>query len=323
MLARFVLLISTVFLFSSGAWAQSTQPLTIVAKIWLGSSGRIDHMSVDRQRHRLFVAELGNNSIAVVDLDARKLAKRITSVKEPQGVLYVPGADTLFVASGDDGSVHAFKGDELVPAGQLDFRDDADNLRLDPDGKRVWVGYGSGALATFDAASLQKVGEIRLKGHPESFQIQKSGPRIYVNVPGAREVAVVDRMLGKQVASWNPEAISNFPMTLIDDSVAVVSRIPARLIVFDAAGKSVSRQSTCGDSDDLFNDSKRQRLYVSCGSGVIEIYDLSKSAPVLMSRIDTSSGARTSFFDADADRLYLAVRAQGSSPAEIWVYQPN
>ena len=46
--------------------------------------GRIDHMAIDARRKRLFVAELGNDSIAVVDLHAHRLEQRITGFKEPQ-----------------------------------------------------------------------------------------------------------------------------------------------------------------------------------------------------------------------------------------------
>jgi YVTN family beta-propeller protein len=70
--------------------AQTTgAPLVLEAKILLGEvSGRIDHLGIDTMRQRLFVTELGNNSVGVVDLAAGKVLRRITDLSEPQGVAY-------------------------------------------------------------------------------------------------------------------------------------------------------------------------------------------------------------------------------------------
>src|SRR5438128_817890 len=78
---------------------------------------------------------------------------------------------------------------------------DADNVRLDPTTGRIWVGYGDGALGAMDVNGT-RVGEVRLSAHPESFQIEKSGPRIFVNLPDAKKIAVVDRNKGAVIASW-------------------------------------------------------------------------------------------------------------------------
>src|SRR5215813_4427397 len=80
--------------------------LVLEAKIPLGAvSGRIDHLSIDIKRQRLFVAELGNNTLGVIDLAAGKVIRRIEGLSEPQGVAYVPFTDSVYVANGGDGSV--------------------------------------------------------------------------------------------------------------------------------------------------------------------------------------------------------------------------
>src|SRR4029453_18442655 len=159
-------------------------------KIPLGAvRGRIDHLAIDLARHRLFVAELGNGSLGVVDLSQGKLLRQIDGLAEPQGVAYYPVTDTLYLASGGDGSLRRFKGDDLAPLGVTELGEDADNIRVDARAGRVVVGYGDGALALVDAASGTKVGDIGLPSHPESFQLEASGSRAFVNVPGARQIA--------------------------------------------------------------------------------------------------------------------------------------
>jgi DNA-binding beta-propeller fold protein YncE len=307
--------------------AATTDALALEAKIPLGAvSGRIDHLAIDLARRRLFVAELGNDSVGIVDLAEGKLLHRIAGLKEPQGVGYVPGSDVLYVANAGDGSLHRYRGGDFAPAGVLQLGDDADNIRVGPGADRLVVGYGKGALALIDAASGRKTGEIPLAGHPEAFQLDPSGARIYVNVPDANEIAIVDRGAAKQIASWRlKEAGSNFPMAL--DAAArrllVVYRRPALLAVFDtSSGTVIGKIAICGDADDVFVDAKRQRVYVSCGDGALAILERQGDGYREMGRVPTLSGARTSLWVPELDRLFLAVRARGNERAAIWVYRP-
>ena len=136
------------------AVAGPAQALVLERKIPLGEvRGRIDHLAIDLARDRLFVAELGNDSLGVVDLAAGKLLRRIGELDEPQGVAYDPATDTVYVADGGDGLVHRFKGAELMPLEPIRLGADADNVRLDPEAGRVVIGYGDGALALIYAAS--------------------------------------------------------------------------------------------------------------------------------------------------------------------------
>src|SRR5437764_13085474 len=123
-------------------------PLVLEAKIPLGDvSGRIDHLSIDVKRQRLFVAELGNNSLGVIDLAAGKVLRRIEGLSEPQGVAYVPFTDSVFVANAGDGSVRVLRGDDLNPTGRIELGDDADDVRDDPAGNGVLAGDAQGVLA--------------------------------------------------------------------------------------------------------------------------------------------------------------------------------
>jgi YVTN family beta-propeller protein len=102
------------------AVAEDSDPLQLETKILLGDVvGRIDHMAVDLKRQRLFVAELGNDSVGIVDLANRKLIRTINGLKEPQGVGYESSTDTLYVANAGDGSVRLFEGIDYAASGQI------------------------------------------------------------------------------------------------------------------------------------------------------------------------------------------------------------
>jgi hypothetical protein len=188
------------------------------------------------------------------------------------------------------------------------------------------VGYGSGGLATIDVGARVKRDDIALKEHPEGFQIDPASPRVFVNVPDAHEIALVDRAQRRQIASWTvSDARSNFPMAWLrgQDTVVAVFRRPARLVRLRAAdGTVLSNQETCGDADDVFHDAKRDHLYVICGEGLVEVWHRDHDDYGRLARVPTVSGARTGLYVPEFDRLFVAVRARGREPAAIWVFKP-
>jgi DNA-binding beta-propeller fold protein YncE len=309
------------------AFAESTEPpLRLEAKIPLGSvSGRIDHMAIDLTRKRLFVAELGNNSVDVVDLEGRKAVHRLTGLKEPQGLAYVQETETLYVANRGDGSVRIFRGANYAPAGRIELHSDADNIRFDRSANLIIVGYGSGGLAVINAADNSSIGSMPLKAHPESFQLDPKTSDVFVNLPDERGIVVLDRLTGQERSSWRMGHAGNFPMALDNERerVLVVFRDPPKVAAFAKHdGSAAGEADTCGDVDDLFLDAKRQRVYISCGEGFIDVLDARNAAFARLGRIATAPGARTSLFAPDLDRLFVAVRAQAGQAAAIWVYRP-
>jgi hypothetical protein len=293
-----------------------------------GVLGRIDHMAVDLRRGRLFVAELGSGSVDVVDLAEGKPVRRITGLREPQGIGYAPQADLIAVASAGDRSLRLFRGEDLQPVGVIALGEDADNVRLDARTGQFVVGYGSGGLAVLDPVSRSVVGRVALPAHPEGFQLDPNTRRAYVNVPDAGQVAVVDLAAGQQVASWRvPSGLrQNFPMALDSTGavLATVFRSPARLVLLDTrAGTVTAKLATCDDADDVFFDAKRRCLYVGCGEVMVDVLQGDVAGYRPLARIPTRSGARTSLFVPELDRLFVAARAGFlRSDAAILVFRP-
>jgi len=308
--------------------AAYAEPLSLEAKIPLGDvSGRIDHLAFDPTRERLYVAELGNNSIGIVDLKTRRATRTVSGFDEPQGIGYEPATDTIYVANGGDGSVRIFSGADFAPLGTIALGKDADNVRIDRTAQRVYVGYGDGALAIIDPATRKRIADIPLKGHPESFQLDPGGDDIFVNVPDAGHIAVVSREKKQQVATWPAGSLhANYPLALDTENghVFAVFRRPARLQAYEMrTGRALSGSEVCGDSDDVFIDAKRHRIYVICGQGVVDTIDASSDTYARVGRFTTSGGSRTGLFVPDLDRLFVAIRAAQSEAAAVWVLHPN
>jgi len=312
-------------------------PLMLETKIPLGPiAGRIDHLAIDLARKRLFVAELGADSVAVVDLERRAVLHTVRGLSEPQGVGYLAATDTLYVANGGDGLVRLFSGRDFAPAGEIALDRDADNLRTDDLAARVYVGHGGGGIgslvggggggiAVIDAGS-HLIADIKLPAHPESFQIDPAVRRIYVNLPDAGRVGAVDLATAKLVAVWPLRAAhANFPMALDRDNgrILIGTWRPPKLMALTPDGAVAAIAPLCADADDAFVDTKRSRVYVSCGEGVIDIFSADAARLKRIARIPSASGARTSLWVPAFDRLFVAARAAGGAPAAIWVFRPG
>ena len=310
----------------SPAATMSSAPLSAVGSIPMpGVSGRIDHLAADVDGKRLFVAALGNNTMEVIDLNAMRVAKSITGLHEPQGIRFLPDRNRVVVANGDDGSTVFYDGTSLAAVHTTKTSGDADNVRYDSKAGRVYVGYGNGSLAVMDRDG-NSVGEIKLAGHPESFQLESAGPRIFVNVPSAGHVAVVDRTKQAVTAKWPVAAAgANYPMALDEANhrLFIGCRRPARLLVYDTdSGANVASIDIVGDTDDLFYDTSRKRLYVIGGEGFITVLaqqDANHYSP--LQKLQTAPGARTGLFVPELSKLFLAVPHRGAQAAEVRVYE--
>ena len=307
------------------AGMQDGNPLELVRTIPMPKvDGRIDHLAHDAKGGRLFVAALGNNTLEVIDLAQGKVVHRIEGLHEPQGILFLDGQ--IVVASGGDGSCRFYDGSTFKLAKAVDCKDDADNVRTDAEAKLVYVGYGSGGLAVIDPAKGAKIGDIPLEGHPESFQLEAKGKRVFINVPKAGHIAVADREQRTVVAKWKLSAGANFPMALDEEGhrLFVGCRQPSKLLVIDTgSGKELAAVDCSGDTDDVFYDAPSKRVIVSCGAGFLDVFDASGAAPRRLGNASTAAGARTCLYVPDPGLVFLAVPHRGRPQAEIRVFRPK
>jgi DNA-binding beta-propeller fold protein YncE len=305
----------------------SPDPLGIVRAIELPHvEGRIDHLALDADGQRLFVAALGNNTVEVIDVPAGTHRASLPGFREPQGLAAVADTRAIAVANGQGGGIQIISADDYHLLRAVSLGDDADNVRYDAAAQRLYVGYGGGAIAAVMPSDGKVLGRAVLAGHPESFQLERAGSRIFVNVPDAGHIAVVDRTTMKVAATWPVTgAKGNFPMALDEAGhrLFVGCRHPARVLIFDTtSGKEAGSLDIVGDTDDLFYDAARKRLYISGGAGFIDVLDVRQPAALTrLAHVATAAGARTSLFSPQQNRLYLAVPHRGAQRAEIRVYE--
>jgi len=290
-----------------------------------GVEGRIDHLALDAANDRLFVCALGNNTVEVLDLRKGERIHSITGLGAPQGIAYIPELNRIFVANDKGGICKIYDGKSFQVVGELDFKDDADNVRYDDATKKIYVGFGSGGIAVIDAANGKQIGSIKLSAHPEAFALEQHANRIFVNVPNSRHVAVIDREKGEVISKWQTDlAFGNFPMALDESNhrLFVGCRLPPKLVVLNTeSGDAVAKIDISGDPDDVFYDAKRHRIYVICGAGKIDVVEqIDPKTYKTSTKIDTAEGARTGLFVPERDTLFVAVPHRESQQAEIRCY---
>ncbi len=339
------LFLAAMLAWSSSAAAQDSQVLSLKSHIAMPNvKGRIDHFSVDVKGQRLFMAGVGNHTLEVIDLQSGQRVRTIPDLAEPQGVYFDAETNRLYVACGLDGVTNIYDGTTFQLLGSVKFPDDADNIRYDARSKGVIVGYagakelrkrteGTGGLGYIDATG-KKTRDIVIDAHPESFRLEQQGTRIFVNVPDKKEIEVIDDVKGTVIARWPvTSAGNNFPMSLDEahHRLFVGCWTPPRLLVIDTeTGKQVASLEigepgvVKGNTDDLFYDASRGRVYVLNGLGSIDVFQ--QKGPDHYSRIasiPTPPGTKTGLFVPEWGKLFAAVLQQGEQSAEVRVYEAH
>jgi DNA-binding beta-propeller fold protein YncE len=293
-----------------------------------GAAGRLDHLAIDGKHARLFVANLSNNSLDIVDLKAGKLLKQIPDQKKIQGIAYAPDLDRIYVGNGIGGECNVFDGKDYKLLKSIKLPG-ADNVRYLASRHLVYVGHAEKTLSAIDARTFEVKAEIKLPGRPEGFQVETKRPRLYLNTVDPTRLVVVD--------TDKNEVLHRYPLKLADRAYPMAvdeanhrlflgcRNKPSIVVVDSENGKEVASVAIPEDIDDLFYDVKNKRLYASCGAGALAVVRQRDADHYeTLETIPTVKAARTCFFDPAGERLYLIVpRQEGEEGPTIRVYKPR
>ena len=284
-------------------------------------------MAINPANKMLYIAALGNNTVEVVNLDKGAVMHSIAGIKEPQGIAYLPAQDEIVVTSGGNGDCVFYNATTFKKLATINVAGDADNIRYDLADKKIYVGYGHG-IAIIDPATHQQVGNLKLPGHPESFQIDKKNNRIYVNVPDDHSIVVLDLKRFTVAEKWKTDKYGgNFPMALdtINNLIFVGFRRPAVLVAYNALnGRQLDSHKLVADVDDIFFYPEQQEVIASGGGGSLNIFKLEKhNIPEKVADLPTRAGARTSLLVPSLRTFILAEKAKGDKAARVAVYTIN
>lgn len=286
-----------------------------------GVYGRMDHYGLDTKRGILIVSALGNDTVEL--MDSWKRIHTITGLEHPQGSLYVPGVDRIVVSS-QSGKVRIYDAGNYQLLKTLDFgaEADTDNLRYDAKEKLVYVAYGknelSGAIAVVDPAAMERVREFKLGSKAESFQLEKLGSRIFVNLPDQESIGVIDRKTG-ELTKWKIPGIGKNHTLSLDEAdhrlFTAALAPPGGLTVVDSeSGKVVAHLPCVFGVDDLWYDGPRKKIFAP-GAGFIDVFqqtDRDHYKPVAHVAVGTGAGSTS-----------LLLPAGRTEEGTLYMSQPN
>jgi hypothetical protein len=332
------------------AHGEQASSLRLVQTIPLpGVPGRLDHMAIDLEKKRLFVAAVANGSLEVVDLDAGKRINSIPGIKDAQDALFLGGDFNKLYVSSLDGTLRIFQGETFRLVQALKLEPDPNRLFYDPATDLIYFGYG-GQNAGFDA--YERVGVLQATRGARSDQFvadmiaptfrpghlaemaMDDGGKLLVCDSRADLIFQFDTQKRELLKSWSAHGDGAGDMSLdrAHHRLFVGTRIPPEMTVYDSeSGKEIVSLPGPETMDGVHYDADLKRVYVSGGRwygtpeaspGWVYVYQQQDADHYgLIAKIKTRPGSGTSLFVPTLKRLYVASQAIGDQAGAILVFQ--
>jgi DNA-binding beta-propeller fold protein YncE len=315
--------------------AQEKAPLRLGQTITVPGARHWDHFGVDLKGNRLFVSSEEEPAIEVFDLRTNKHLQSLTEFKEPHNVLPFPELKKIFVVDGEASEIKILDYDSYKLIGRTALTIDADPVVYDPASRYLYVVNGGREAHTptclisiVDTTTGKKVADMKLDTNRlESMAIEKSGPRLFVNMTGINSIGVVDREKRTVVQTWPVTAgKDNVPLQYDEAThrLFLATRKPSKLVVVNADnGKEVASLDVADYVDDLSYDAAHHRLYIPGGGGEGAISVVEQRGAdnyQLIATVPTKPGAKTARFVPELNKYYVGVPAKDNQPAQILVF---
>jgi hypothetical protein len=315
--------------------AQQKPPLRLVQTIPVEGARHWDHFGVDLKGNRLFVSSEEEPAVEVFDLKTNKHITTLTGFKEPHNVMPFSDLKKIYVVDGGASEIKVFDYDSYKLIGHIALTIDADPFLYDPASKLLYVVNGGREAHTptclvsiVDTATGKKIADMKLETNRlESMAMEKSGPRLFVNMTGINSIGVVDREKRAVVQTWPVTAgKDNVPLQYDEAThrLFTATRKPSKLVVVNADnGKEVTSLDVVDYVDDLAYDAGHHRLYVPGGGGNGGISVVQQSGAddyKVVATVTTKPGAKTARFVPELNKYYVGVPAKDAQAAQILVF---
>jgi DNA-binding beta-propeller fold protein YncE len=328
-------------LVATTAFAAGTPPpedsvLRLVAKIPVtGMTGTWDHIGADGAGARLFGNAQDIHALEVLDLRTQRVVRIVTGpFNRNQGIVFLPDLKKIVISNGRSGLCVVLNSETLEPGKSIGIGLGADLMAYDASTKLLYVDHGGrdsnrgfGAVAVIDLAKDELVGDIPTDLRPAAMAIETRGPRLFVCIPSANQIVVIDRPTQRISARFDITGTQK-PVSIAFDEpdrrLFVLTRTPAKLVVLDSdSGRTVAALDGVGEAEDVSFDAIHRRIYTTGLEGVIHVYQpRSADSYELVAKIPTKPHAGTSVWVPELNRFCVAVAQHEKDPPEIWLYEP-
>ena len=297
-----------------------------------GLPNHFDHLTADLKNDRLFVVPEDNKSVEVYGLRSGKFIHSMKEIGVGHSVLYRADINKIFVTDGADGALKIFDATSYDLLKTVKLLTDADAVGYDSQTHYLYIANGGldaklnyCLLSIVDTSTGQRVGDIKIESNRlEAMVLEKSGPRLFLNMTGNNEIGVIDRKKQAVVAAWPIVGGRVNAAVAIDEAhhrLFVACR-DGKLVVLDSdTGKGIEVLPISTGVDDIVYDPASQRIYVACGEGFVNVYkQIDADHYDAIGRVPTGPLGKTGLLVPELSRYFVAVPPHGETPAAVLVF---
>lgn len=295
-----------------------------------GYSGDFDHFAIDVAGKRLFLAAEDHGTLEVFDLSSGRHLKTISGVETPHGIVYLAKTNRLIVSDSGPQLAKIFDATTYKLIGNIKLQPGADSMTYDPVGKHAYIVTGGkngnladSWLAKVDARTGKTLGELKFDTDKvEALAVEERGKRLYLNVTGKNEVAVVDKNTLRIIDTWPvKDGLMNAAMAFDENHhrLFVVTRKPFQLLVMDAGnGATIAKFAAPERTNEVIYDKRNRRIYLAGDDYLGVVQQIDADHYTELAHVPTARGAKTAIFVPELNRLYTAVSpGEGKTGAAV------
>jgi len=271
----------------------------------------------------------------VFDYTTGKVIQIIKEIERPHAVLFRSDLNRIYVTDGGAGALKIYDGKTYKLLKSVKLLKDADSIGYDSTTKHLYIDNGGGdvhetysMISVVDTTAGEKVADMRVDGDTlEAMALESSSPKMYVNNRAKNQITVIDRKNRSIEASW-PVTMGKFNVAMAFDETGhrlFVACRSGKIVVFDTeSGKELQALDINTGVDDVSFDPATKRIYAVCGGGEgsVDVYqELDPDHYKLLGKVASGSAARTGHIVPDLHKFFVEVPAQGTTGAEVLVYE--
>jgi hypothetical protein len=316
--------------------ASAAETLKLLGRTDLATyPGDFDHFGADVKGNRLFLAGEDGGTLEVFDLRSGAHVKTVPGMETPHAIHYEPKRNRLIVSNSGDGLSKVLDAKSYAVVGTIKLTPGADVMSYDPSAGRLWFVTGgknasvkmpTTVVSQVDPGTGKPVSEVTFDtDFTEGIVAEQTGSRVFVNVAGRSEIAVLDKKTGKLLTTWPVKEGQNNSQIDLDEKnkrLFVITRKPFKLVVVNTeTGASVASFDAPGRTNGMMFDKANRRIYAAGDDYVAVFKQIDADRYEELARVPSEKGAKTAYLVPELNRLYVAVGGSEKAKAGLLRYE--
>jgi DNA-binding beta-propeller fold protein YncE len=297
----------------------------------VGVQNHFDHLTADLKNNRLFIVPEDHQTIEVYDLRTGKFVHSIKGIGVGHSVVYRSDINRIFVTDGSNGDLKIFNGTTYKLLKTVKLLADADATGYDPVTHNLYIADGGldaklnhTFLEIVNTDTGEKVGQIKIDSNRlEAMFVERSGPRLFLNMTEKNSIAVIDREKQSVAAVWPLTCKVNVAVAMDEKNhrLFVACRDGNMNVLDSDTGKVLQSLPISTGVDDMVFDPASQRMYVAAGEGFVNVFkETDADHYQAIGKIPTGPLGKTGLLVPQLGEYFVALPPHGTTCAEVLIF---